>query len=99
MLVEKIFIFGLALSLDAFGVAMGVGCGKKLNLREEASIIFSFAFFQYFFVFLGGILGNFINSNVFSISGFVSGLVILLLGMLLLKEGYKNKEECICFCQ
>ncbi len=97
MLVDKIFILGLALSLDAFGVAMGVGCGKKLSLKEGASIIFSFAFFQYLFVFLGGILGNFINSNLFSISGFASGLVILLLGMLLLKEGHKNEEECIYY--
>lgn len=95
MLVNRIFIFGLALSLDAFGVAMGVGCGKRLNLKEEVSIIFSFAFFQYLFGFLGGILGNFIDSNVFNISEFVSGLIILLLGILILEEGYKNKEECI----
>ncbi|MFW6036171.1 MAG: hypothetical protein ACOCRZ_07950 [Halothermotrichaceae bacterium] len=51
MLVDKIFIFGLALSLDAFGVAMGVGCGKKLSIKEGASIIFSFAFSSIFLSF------------------------------------------------
>lgn len=97
MLVDKIFIFGLALSLDAFGVAMGVGCGKKLNLQEGASIVFSFGLFQCLFVFLGGIFGNFINSNLFEISGVFSGIVILILGFLLIKEGYKNEEECTCY--
>lgn len=97
MLVDKTFIFGLALSLDAFGVALGIGCGNKLNIKEEVSIIFSFAFFQYLFIFLGGILGNYINNNVFSISEFVSGLVIILLGILLLKEGNKNEEKCIYY--
>jgi putative Mn2+ efflux pump MntP len=97
MLVDKIFIFGLALSFDAFGVALGIGCGKRLNLKETASIIFSFAFFQYLFAFLGGIVGNLINSNLFNISGFFSGAVIILLGILLLKEGYENDEDCVYY--
>lgn len=94
MLVENIVVLGLALSLDAFGVAMGIGCGQKLKFKEKLSIIFSFGFFQGLFVLGGGILGCYINNHFFSFSGYFSGIIILLLGFLLLKEGLDNKEGC-----
>lgn len=97
MLVDKIFVLGIALSFDAFGVAIGIGCGKKLNLKEVISIMFSFAFFQYFFVFLGGILGNFVNSNIFNISGLISGMIIIVLGFLYIKEGFEDEGECLYY--
>lgn len=97
MLVNNIIILGLALSLDAFGVALGIGCSKKLKFNESGSLIFSFGFFQFLFVFLGGIMGYFINTNLFKISGYISGIIILLVGIMLLKEGYENGEECVYY--
>jgi putative Mn2+ efflux pump MntP len=85
----------LALALDAAGVTMAIGCGTKTNLREKFEIIFSFGFFQFLFALIGGFLGNYIDQHFFTISNYFSGTVIFLLGIFLIREGYKNGEECI----
>ncbi len=90
-----IFLIGIALALDAFGVSLGIGCGKKLKISEKAAIVISFSFFQFLFALVGALLGGFIDTNLFSITGYISGSIIFLLGLLLFREGYKNKEECI----
>lgn len=90
-----ILLIGIALALDAFGVSLGVGCGKRLTLSEKALIVISFSFFQFFFALAGALLGGFIDTNLFSITGYISGGIIFLLGVLLFREGYKNEEECI----
>ncbi|GAB6098416.1 manganese efflux pump MntP family protein [Halanaerocella petrolearia] len=85
----------IALALDAFGVALGIGCGSKISSKERFGLIFSFGLFQFLFSFTGAIVGNYIDSNLFNISSSVSGIIILLLGLLLLKEGYENDETCL----
>lgn len=92
----NITLIAIALALDAFGVALGIGCGQPLDLRERSSIIFSFGFFQFGFAFIGAILGSYINNNLFNITGYVSGIIILGIGILLLKEGYENQDEETC---
>ncbi|MFN2340218.1 MAG: manganese efflux pump [Halanaerobium sp.] len=85
----------LALALDAAGVTMAIGCGTRTNLKEKFEVVFSFGFFQFFFALLGGLAGNYIDQNFFTISNYFSGTVIFLLGIFLIREGYKNGEECI----
>ena len=85
----------LALALDAAGVTMAIGCGTKTNLKEKFKVVFSFGFFQFFFALTGGLAGNYIDQNFFTISNYFSGSVIFLLGIFLIREGYKNGEECI----
>ena len=91
----NILLVALALALDAAGVTMAIGCGTRTNLKEKFKVIFSFGFFQFLFALIGGVMGNYIDQNFFSISNYFSGAVIFMLGILLIKEGYKNKEECI----
>lgn len=74
---------------------MAIGCGTITNLKEKFMVIFSFGFFQFFFALLGGLAGNYIDQNFFTISNYFSGTVIFLLGIFLIREGYKNGEECI----
>ncbi|MGM0414814.1 MAG: manganese efflux pump MntP family protein [Bacillota bacterium] len=93
----SIIILGTALSLDAFGVALGLGCGTKLNIKEESSIILSFGFFQFLFALTGALIGNFINTNIIQISATFSGLIILILGIYLINEGRQIEEECIYY--
>lgn len=93
----SIIILGIALSLDAFGVALGLGCGTKLSIKEESSIIFSFGFFQFLFALFGALIGNFIDSNIIQISATFSGLIIVLLGIYLINEGRQIEEECIYY--
>lgn len=94
-IIINILLVALALALDAAGVTMAIGCGTKTNIKEKFKVIFSFGFFQFLFALLGGIFGNYIDQNFFTISNYFSGAVILFLGFLLLREGYKNNEECI----
>jgi len=91
----NILLVALALALDAAGVTMAIGCGTKTNLRDKMKVIFSFGFFQFLFALLGGLIGNYIDQNFFAISNYFSGTVIFLLGIFLIREGYKNEDECI----
>jgi putative Mn2+ efflux pump MntP len=91
----NILLVALALALDAAGVTMAIGCGTQTNLKEKFKIIFSFGFFQFLFALIGGLAGNYIDTNFFTISNYFSGAVIFLLGIFLIREGYKNGEECI----
>jgi putative Mn2+ efflux pump MntP len=91
----NILLVALALALDAAGVTMAIGCGTRTNLKEKFEVVFSFGFFQFFFALTGGLAGNYIDQNFFTISNYFSGTVIFLLGIFLIREGYKNGEECI----
>lgn len=91
----NILLVALALALDAGGVAMAVACGTKTNLNEKLKIILSFGFFQFFFAYFGALAGNYIDKYFFTISNYLSGTVLLLLALFLLREGYKSEEECI----
>ncbi|MGM0603351.1 MAG: manganese efflux pump MntP family protein [Bacillota bacterium] len=91
----NIYLIALALALDAFGVSMGIGCGTYPSTEDKLKIIFSFGFFQFLFAFLGALLGYFINQNFFRISDFLSGSIILILGILFFYEGFKDDEDCI----
>ena len=93
----SIIILGIALSLDAFGVALGLGCGSKLTIKEESSIILSFGFFQFLFALAGALIGNFIDSNIIQISATFSGLIIVLLGIYLINEGRQIEKECFYY--
>lgn len=85
----------LALALDAGGVTLAIGCGTKTKLKQKLKVILAFGFFQFLFALLGGFLGNYIDTNFFTISNYFSGAIIFLLGIFLIREGYKNAEECI----
>lgn len=91
----NILVIAFALALDAGGVAIAVACGTKTNLNEKLKIIVSFGFFQFFFAYLGALAGNYIDTYFFSISNYLSGSVLLLLALFMLRECYKNEEDCI----
>lgn len=90
-----IILIAVALALDASGVSMGVACGTKLNNKNRISLIFSFGFFQFLFALSGALLGNYINTQIIKISNLASGIIILIIGFILFREGFKREEECI----
>jgi putative Mn2+ efflux pump MntP len=90
----KLILIGIALALDAFGVALGVGCGNLLKRKQKIGLVFSFGFFQFLLTVLGAVAGSFINNNLFNISNYISGAIIFFIGILLLKEGYEREEAC-----
>lgn len=86
-------VLALALALDAFGVALGLGCGNRLRTRDKLYLVVFFGFFQLLFAFIGALVGNFIHAAFFNITNYLSGAVLLIMGALLLKEGYQRQEE------
>jgi putative Mn2+ efflux pump MntP len=91
----EIILIAIALSLDASGVSMGIACGTKLNFKNKLSLILSYGFFQFLLALTGALLGNFINQSIIEISDITSGIIILIIGIILFREGFKKEEECI----
>ncbi len=90
-----IVLIAVALALDASGVSMGIACGTKLNMKNQISLIFSFGFFQFLLALSGALLGDFIDTRIIEISDITSGIIILIIGIILFREGFKKEEECI----
>lgn len=42
-------------------------------------------------------MGNYISNYFFNISGYLSGIVILIIGFIFLKEGLENQEGCVYY--
>lgn len=91
----NIILIAIALALDAFAVALGLGCGSRLRAKEKFLIVLSFGFFQGLFAIFGAQLGRYINSNIFDFGNYIGGAIILIIGILFLKEGYENQEACV----
>ncbi|MBU5485709.1 manganese efflux pump MntP family protein [Clostridium sp. MSJ-11] len=90
----SIFLIGLALSLDAFGVALCIGLNKNVNVRYKMLCSLSFSFFQFLFSFIGAYAGFLFNTYIASMPQIIGGIVISIVGVLMIKEGMDNKDEC-----
>ncbi|RKD34185.1 manganese efflux pump MntP family protein [Thermohalobacter berrensis] len=93
----EVIIISLALALDAFGVAISLGLDRRINKRRAFLFTLSFGFFQFLFAFIGGYSGNLFNRYIFTLPSVVGGTIILFVGILMLKDGYSNKQGIINF--
>lgn len=84
----------VALSLDAFGVAICIGLNNQVKRNHKFLFAASFAFFQFLFSLIGAYIGLLFNTYIASIPQLIGGIVIALVGVLMIKEGYENKGEC-----
>lgn len=89
----EVSVIAVALGLDAFGVALSLGLDKRITKRLAILFVLSFGFFQFLFVLIGGLAGNLFNTYIFCIPNIVGGTIILLVGILMLKEGLSNEEK------
>lgn len=89
-----LFIIALALSLDAFGVALCIGLNNGTKFRNKVGFIISFAFFQFLFSYIGAYAGFLFNTYVASMPTIIGGVIISLVGVLMIKEGFENKGKC-----
>ncbi len=90
----KVILISFALALDAFAVAIGLGCGNQLLKKQKAYIIFNFGFFQSLFVLSGALFGRVINTYLFTLGNGISGIIIVIIGLLFIREGYLKKDTC-----
>lgn len=90
----SLFLIAVALSLDAFGVALCIGLNRMATIKYKALCTLSFGFFQFLFAIIGAYAGFLFNTYVVSVPKVIGGIVIALVGILMIKEGLENKEEC-----
>jgi len=94
MSLYSLLIIALALSLDAFGIAICIGLNDGVKLKNKLEFILSFGFFQFLFSILGAYAGILFNIYVTSVPNIIGGTIISLVGLLMIKEGFENKGKC-----
>jgi putative Mn2+ efflux pump MntP len=93
MNIYDVIIIGIALAMDAFGVTLGIGINPILNKKHKIKFILSFAFFQFLFTYVGGFLGYLFDTYIASISSIAGGVIISLVGVLIIIDSFKEKEN------
>lgn len=93
MTLSEVLVIAIALSMDAFGVALSLGFNSKFNLKNKFLYSGSFGFFQFAFAFGGAIIGMAFSNLIVSIPTVIGGISLLIVGILMIKEGLKGEEE------
>jgi len=89
-----LLLIALALSLDAFGVALCIGLNNQARLKNKVIFATSFGFFQFLLSFIGAFAGFLFNTYIAAVPNIIGGIIIALVGVLMIKEGLQNKGDC-----
>lgn len=95
MILQELIIIAIALAMDAFGVTLGVGLNPILKRKNKIKFLFSFAFFQFLFTYIGGMAGYLFDTYVTSIPSVAGGIIMEIVGILMIIDGIKEKENTI----
>ncbi|MGH4139551.1 manganese efflux pump MntP [Clostridium sp.] len=90
----SLFTIALALSLDAFGVALCIGLNSQTRFTNKIGFIISFAFFQFLFSYIGAYAGFLFNTYVAAMPSIIGGMLISFVGVLMIKEGIEDQGKC-----
>lgn len=90
----SLFLIAIALSLDAFGVALCMGLNDGITVNNKFLCSLSFGFFQFLFSIIGAYAGFWFNTYIVSVPKIIGGILIFIVGAIMLKEGFENKNEC-----
>lgn len=90
----SLLLIAIALSLDAFGVALCIGLNRGVNINGKILFSACSAFFQFFFALIGAYAGVLFNTYIVSVPKVIGGVLIAIVGILMLKEGFENKGDC-----
>ena len=90
----SLFIVALALSLDAFGVALCIGLNNQTKFINKVGFIISFGLFQFLFSYIGAYAGFLFNTYVALLPTIIGGMIISFVGVLMIIEGFKNQGKC-----
>lgn len=90
----SLMIIAIALSLDAFGVALSIGLNPHVKASNKIGFIISFGFFQFILSFIGAYAGYLFTSFA-SVPSIIGGIIIAIVGVMMIKEGFEEKEECM----
>lgn len=90
---KDVVLIGIAMAMDALGLSISLGINPTLKRRNKIGFIMSFAFFQFLFIFLGGVGGRFFDTYVVAIPNVIGGIVIALIGLIMIIEAFKNNDN------
>ena len=93
MELKDVILIGIAMSMDALGLTISLGINPYLVKRNKIRFILSFAFFQFLFLFLGGIGGRVFDTYIVSIPDMIGGLIIAFIGFIMIVSAFKNSEK------
>lgn len=88
-----VIIISIALAMDAFGVTLGIGINPIVNRNHKIKFLLSFAFFQFLFTYIGGSLGYLFDTYITSIPSIAGGIIMGFVGILIIIDGLKEKEN------
>lgn len=93
MTIFELLSISIALALDASGVSFSIGFDKKINRTNAKWYIFSFAFFQFLFSFIGGFCGSVINKFFFKMPNYTGGIILIILGIFMILGLFSKNEN------
>ncbi|MBQ6819885.1 MAG: manganese efflux pump [Clostridium sp.] len=90
---KDVILIGIAMSMDALGLSISLGINPYLVKKNKIRFILSFAFFQFLFLCIGGILGRFFDTYIVSIPNMLGGIIISLVGLAMIISAFKNDDN------
>jgi putative Mn2+ efflux pump MntP len=88
----EISLIALAMSIDAFSVALGVGCGGA-KCRTGIKMAIFFGFFQFLMPLLGAFAGSFLG-RFFGGMNYVAALIIFVIAIKMFHDARTKTIEC-----
>lgn len=86
-----LIMIALALSFDAFGVALSLGLNSKINSVNKIAFCFSFGYFQFLFSYLGCYFGIIFNKYFLALPKLIGGGIVFWVGVMMIKDGLQEK--------
>lgn len=93
--IKTVLLIGVALAMDASAISLSIGINCSVKRNNKILFALSFAFFQFLFTFIGAIGGMLFETYVVSMPTIIGGIIIAIVGVMMIKEGMEQKDECI----
>ncbi|GAB6167757.1 manganese efflux pump MntP family protein [Clostridium carnis] len=90
---KEVILIGVALAMDALGLSISLGINPSLKRKNKIGFIVSFAFFQFLFLFIGGVSGVFFDTYIASIPNIIGGLIVGAIGAIMIIDGFKKDDK------
>lgn len=95
MEMKSLLIISVALAMDASAIALSIGINCSVSKTKKIIFAISFGFFQFLLAFLGTYFGVLFEEYVTSIPNIIGGMVIAFTGVMMIKDGMEQKDECL----
>ena len=94
MNIIEILLIGLSLSMDAFSLSIVMSI-KNNSLLNGLTVSLFFGIFQFLMPILGFYLGNVLSQRILNYHGYLSSLLLLCIGILILTEKSNNEHTTL----